>query len=202
MGITTIVFDLGGVIIDLDKGRCIESFKRLGYENIEEKLSNFRQTGEFLELEEGRIDVATWRQKVRTELNEGVTDQEIDTAFNDFLVGIPLKKLQMLRSLRKKYRVAMLSNTNALMFETKIPQLFKVEGLEMEEYFDIMFLSYKMNMSKPSSDIYTTMLQELNCNPSEVLFLDDGLANIDAAKALGINTMHIEPYTDFCNLID
>lgn len=194
----TIIFDLGGVIIDLDKSRCIEAFQKLGYDNVADMLGNYKQSGEFLALEEGKITAAEWRDIIREKIGHNHSDKEIDEAFNAFLVSIPQKKLQMLTELRKKYRVAMLSNTNAVMFEGRIPEMFlEVEGKPMEEYFDDIYVSYKMNMTKPSPEIFEAVAADMQISPEEALFIDDSASNISAASQLGFQTMLVEPYTDF-----
>lgn len=193
----TIIFDLGGVIIDLDKDRCIDAFKGIGYADVDTMLGNYKQEGEFLALEEGRMSAGEWRDFIRERIGGDVTDSQIDDAFNAFLVEIPACKLKMLRSLRGKYRIAMLSNTNPVMFEGRIRELFRGEGLEMEDYFDDIFVSYRMNMSKPSDDIFKEVAVRLGIEPGEALFVDDSEKNVEAASALGFKTMHVEPYTDF-----
>ncbi|MBR4962290.1 MAG: HAD family phosphatase [Muribaculaceae bacterium] len=194
---TTIIFDLGGVIINLKKQNCIDAFKALGYDSVDKMLSEYRQDGEFLALEEGRVSPEEWRNIVRQSISSPVMDEQIDDAFNAFLVDIPIEKLRMLRALKSKYRIAMLSNTNKVMFESKIPELFKIEGLTIEDYFDDFFLSYKMGMSKPSPEIFIKVAEELGIEPNEALFIDDSQANVDAAAKLGFQTMCVKPYTDF-----
>lgn len=195
--ISTIIFDLGGVIINLKKQNCIDAFKALGYENVEQMLGEYKQEGEFLALEEGRLTPEEWRNAVRKNIPAPVTDKEIDDAFNEFLIDIPVEKLRLLQTLKKRFRIVMLSNTNRIMFESKIPELFKIDGFTMEDYFDDMFLSYKMNMTKPSPEIFLYLANELGIEPEEALFLDDSAANVDAASKLGFNTICVEPYSDF-----
>ena len=194
---TTIIFDLGGVIINLKKQDCIDAFRALGYASVDKMLSEYRQDGEFLALEEGRVSPEEWRAIIRKNIAKPVTDQQIDDAFNAFLVDIPIEKLRMLRALKSRYRIAMLSNTNKVMFESKIPELFKIEGLTIEDYFDDFFLSYKMGMSKPSPEIFIKVAEGLGIEPCEALFIDDSQANVDAASKLGFQTLCVEPYTDF-----
>lgn len=197
-GYRTIIFDLGGVIIDLDKSRCIEAFRKLGYDNVDDMLGNYKQSGEFLALEEGRITAAEWRDIIRGKTGRNHSDKEIDDAFNAFLVAIPRPKLRMLAELRKKYRIAMLSNTNAVMFEGRIPEMFlEVEGKPMEEYFDDIYVSYRMNKTKPSPEIFEAVAADMQISPAEALFIDDSASNISAASQLGFQTLLVEPYTDF-----
>ena len=198
---TTIIFDLGGVLINLNRQNCLKAFRELSYDSIDMMLGEYRQKGVLLALEEGRISPEEWRESIRRCVSVPVTDKQIDDAFNAFLVDIPVEKLRMLRRLKEKYRVVMLSNTNKVMFESKIPELFKIDGLRMEDYFDKFFLSYEMGMSKPSPEIFIRVAKELGIEPQEALFVDDSLANIEAASKLGFQTMHVEPYTDFSDKI-
>lgn len=198
---TTIIFDLGGVLINLNRQNCLKAFRELNYDSIDMMLGEYRQKGVLLALEEGRISPEEWRESIRRCVSVPVTDKQIDDAFNAFLVDIPVEKLRMLRRLKEKYRVVMLSNTNKVMFESKIPELFKIDGLKMEDYFDKFFLSYEMGMSKPSPEIFIRVAKELGIEPQEALFIDDSLANIETASKLGFQTMHVEPYTDFSDKI-
>lgn len=193
----TIIFDLGGVIIDLDKERCIEAFKGIGYMDVDLLLGNYKQDGEFLALEEGKLSAGEWRNFIRGKIGRDIADELIDNAFNAFLVDIPIVKLRMLRRLRDKYRIVMLSNTNPVMFEGRIRELFRCDGWEMEDYFDDIFVSYRMGMSKPSRGIFTEVADRLGIMPEEAMFIDDSVKNIAMASDLGFNTMIVDPYTDF-----
>ena len=112
--ITTIIFDFGGVLINLDLDRCIKQFKSLGVQNFEENLSNFGQKGFFLQFEKGEIGVPEFCENVRKLAALPLTDQQIIDAWCLFLVDIPDYKIELLLELKKKYRLLLLSNTNPL----------------------------------------------------------------------------------------
>ena len=100
--IKNLLFDLGGVIMDLDRERCVRAFRKLGMENPDEFLGLYGQQGEFLRLEAGEIDAKEFHRRVRPLFRDpSVTDAEIDEAFNEFLIGIPVERLKALRELRK-----------------------------------------------------------------------------------------------------
>ncbi|MGL5317305.1 MAG: HAD family hydrolase [Bacteroidales bacterium] len=201
-GIETIVFDLGGVLINLDKQKCVAAFAALGYNEAEELLSNFRQSGLFLQLEEGLITPETFRDGIREASGKPLTDSEIDDALNQFLQDLPQKKLDLILALRKKYRVCMLSNTNKIMFDYIVPAYFESEGNTLSDYFDQVFLSYEMHVAKPDPQIFNMMIEEGNLTPERTLFIDDSVLNTDAAAALGFQVYTAEPYEDFCSYLE
>ena len=171
--IKTIIFDLGGVLMYLDKQKCIDAFEDLGFSDITEYLGEYEQKGMFMDLEDGTISATEFRDEVRKHIGEAITDQQIDEAFNRFLVGIPEQKLTLLRQLHKSYRLFMLSNTNPIMFESRIPELFRIQGLNIPDYFDKLYLSYQLGVTKPSPKIFEKIIADSGILPQETLFLDD-----------------------------
>lgn len=195
--VKTIIFDLGGVLLDLKKQACIDAFVALGYHNVRELLGEYAQKGVFLQLEEGLISAPEFRDIVRQNIGKPVSDADIDHALNQFLVDVPDYKLSMLLELRKKYQVFMLSNTNEIMFEGDIKKIFRKQGLEITDYFDRFFLSYEMKVAKPKPLIFENLIAESGINPVETLFLDDSQANLDAASKFGFKTYLARPKEDF-----
>lgn len=200
--IKNLLFDLGGVIMDIEKDNCVRSFERLGLRNASEYFGEFSQQGPFALLESGTIGPDAFHEALRPELPAGVTDAEIDAAFCDFLTGIPAHRLQALRELRKKYRIYMLSNTNPIMWGTKIKTEFEKEGKEREDYFDGIVTSFDAKAMKPARRIFDYAVETLGIEPSETLFIDDSQANLDAAAALGFHTALATPSSEFTDLIE
>ena len=133
-GIRNLLFDLGGVIIDLDQQRCVDALAALGDTQAANMLGLYGQQGEFMKLEAGEISAADFLAYMHRRIgHDGVSDRDIVDAINAFLVGIPVERLQLLRQLRNRYRVMMLSNTNPIMFDTKIADCFAQEGLTVEQ---------------------------------------------------------------------
>lgn len=198
--IKNLLFDLGGVIMDIRRQNCEDAFRALGMADIGDFLGDYGQTGPFAALEEGAIEPPQFRDELRRHIPHPVTDDEIDTAFNRFLIGIPLKRLEMLRELRRRYRVYMLSNTNPIMWNSKIADEFRKEGLTREDYFDGMVTSFEAKCYKPDPAIFRYAERHLHINPAETLFFDDSRANVDAAIALGFKGAHVAPGTEFYQL--
>lgn len=200
--IKTIIFDLGGVLMDLDKQRCIKAFEDLGFSDIHEYLGNYAQKGMFMDLEEGTISPQEFRDKIREHIGKEVTDDQIDKAFNSFLVGIPEYKLNLLDKLHKKYQIFMLSNTNPIMIESRISALFRIQGRDMSYYFDKLYLSYQVGATKPSPIIFEKIITDSGILPQESLFLDDSSRNIETARNLGFQTHLVTPQDNFSFISD
>lgn len=195
--IKNIVFDMGGVLIDLDWSACVSSFESCGFPQAREMLDPYLQKGIFMQLERGTVEEVEFYQYIKDHAEVSITDEQIDACLNNFLVGLPTYKLEMLRKLKESYNIYMLSNTNSIMVKHIDSTMFTQEGLTWESYFDRRFLSFEMQLLKPYDDIYRVMLEEGEMNPAETLFLDDAPANIETAKRLGIETYFVKPMEDY-----
>lgn len=199
--IKNLLFDLGGVIMDIRRKNCEAAFRRLGMNDIDRFLGDYGQKGPFLKLEEGKITEEEFREEVRRHIPEDVDDAAIDNAFNQFLVGIPLRRLQELRKLRERFGIYLLSNTNSIMWNSRIAEEFRQEGLQLHDYFDGTVTSFEEKCIKPDAEIFERVVSKLGIQPEETLFFDDSQANVDAAAALGFNIMHVAPGKEFYDLI-
>ena len=200
--ISTIIFDFGGVLINLDLDQCILNLKKLGLENVEQYLSNFGQKDFFLQFEKGQIGTEKFREEIRKLTTTTITDGEIDTAWCSFLCDIPTEKLEILLELKKKYRILMLSNTNPLHIEVSAAAEFEKSGKKITDYFDKCYLSYEMNMAKPDAEIFHALLESEQVLPSQCLFLDDGPKNIEQAQNMGFQTYFVSKNEDLGFLLN
>ena len=191
-GIKNIFFDLGGVLISLNKERCVNEFRKLGVQEIEEQIWRSFKSGLFLRLEEGTITPDGFRNEIRQMTDKQLTNNEIDAAWNSFLVDIPHSKLELLLKLRKHYRVFMLSNTNKIHFDYMKSHDFSVKaGFSIDDYFEKCYLSYELHLSKPGKEIFEAAIEDSGILPQESLFLDDNQQNIECARELGFHTYFV-----------
>ena len=200
--ITTLIFDLGGVLINLDLPQCIQKFKELGLENFEQHLSLFGQKGFFLQFEKGQISVAEFREEVRKICPNPLTDAQIDAAWCSFLCDIPNYKMEMLLELKKKFRLLLLSNTNQLHIEVSTAGEFARIGKKITDIFDKCYYSYAMHMAKPDAEIFEAVLADAGVTSGECLFLDDGPKNINQASQLGIQSYLVDINEDLSFLLN
>ncbi|MBQ8773308.1 MAG: HAD family phosphatase [Muribaculaceae bacterium] len=200
--IRNLLFDLGGVIMDIKRKNCEAAFRQLGMDCIGDFLGDYGQKGPFLKLEEGAIDETTFRQQIRKYIPHDVTDDEIDHAFCQFLVGIPTERLIALRKLRSKYNLYVLSNTNSIMWNSRIAEEFRKEGLTVDDYFDGIVTSFEAKCVKPDIRIFNIVAEQCNIKPEDTIFFDDSLSNVQAAASLGFKTIHVAPGKEFYDLIN
>lgn len=187
------MFDLGGVVINLDRKKCMDSFRQLGLDNLEELIGTSAQKGLFLQLEKGMISASEFRHGLREMAGKALTDKQIDAAWNSMLVDIPRYKLDALLALRERYMVYLLSNTNVIHWDWMCANAFSYKGFGVRNYFEEVYLSFKMKLVKPDTKIFEALLEQSGIIPKETLFLDDSKANCEAAAALGISTYLCKP---------
>lgn len=202
--IRNILFDLGGVIMDIRRSDCIEAFRKLGMAHPEQFLGEYVQSGPFMGIENGSVTPAQFRAEMRSHLRDGITDDEIDRAFEAFLVGIPEHRLDALKQLRRKgYKICLLSNTNPIMWDGKISEEFRKGGESgPEAYFDGMVRSYEAKVMKPDPRIFHIAAKTCGIEPSETIFIDDSQTNLDAASREGFATLLVAPGQEFTTLLE
>lgn len=201
--VKNIVFDLGGVIIPLNRVACIRAFDEIvGYKEFARMLNAYRQIGFFDSFETGRISARKFRQIIRansSHIKDGkariVTDRQIDYSLNRYLGDIPQDKIETLLFYRDGYRLFLLSNTNPIGM-SYAKKLFMDKGYKVTELFEELFLSYKMGVAKPSKEIYDRMIRKTGIAPQETLFIDDSPANIETAASMGFQVILYNPKDD------
>ena len=163
--IKNIVFDLGGVLVDLDFKNAINGLQQAGFANVKEQLQTFDQEGIFKKFELGEIDSDQFRTAIRENSTVTLTDEEVDTLWNSMLLEVPRKKLELILDLRSKYMVYLLSNTNAIHWDYVCKNAFNYRGFRVNDYFEETFLSYEMHLAKPDKAIFEKVLHEANLLP-------------------------------------
>ena len=190
--ISTIIFDLGGVVLDLDVDLSATAFAELSGLSKEEIYRKFLDEDWSSTFEKGAIDAAAFRHNLCKSLDTELSDRQIDKAWNAMLVAIPLSRLQLVDDLRNKYQTFVLSNTNAIHIETFKNMVVKTtSGGSITDYFDKVYYSNELGMRKPDSEIFSYVIDLNNLIPEETLFIDDMEENVIAAQALGIKTVHL-----------
>lgn len=198
--ITNIVFDWGGVIIDIDYHATINAFNKLGLKDFKAFYSQKTQNDFFIQFEIGKVTSEQLRDYIRKELNKELSDEEINDAWCAMLLDIPGSRIETLKKLKSNYRMLLLSNTNQLHEELILPRLNKELGFDFLSLFDNYYLSHHVGMRKPNADIYEHVLSDDGLRASETLFIDDTEMNIDAAASLDIYSCYLQPGSDIVEL--
>ena len=197
-----LLFDLGGVITDIRRENCVHAFEELGLKDANSYFGDYAQTGIFMGVEDGSIDVHGFHKALHALLPQKVTDAQIDEAFQKFITGIPVHRLRALESLRAAgHRIYLLSNTNPIMWDGILAAEFRKDGHDRDYYFDGMVTSFEAKCAKPDPEIFRYTCRKLGIRPEETVFFDDSTANTDAAAALGFRTVHVPEGAEFMDLV-
>jgi glucose-1-phosphatase len=193
-GIEAIVFDLGGVIIELDFQRSFDQFAALSGKSIEEVQYGLISSGLLLTYEKGLCSDLEFFEEVKHTFGIKASYAEIEAAFIALLLHIPVERIDLIRRLAKHYRLFLLSNTNAIHYKAVNKILYRDTSCEdLSHLFETVFLSYEMALAKPGKEIYQEVIRQAKLNPSMTLFLDDNASNLEGASALGIQTALVSP---------
>lgn len=195
--IKNIIFDLGGVIIDIDYQATTKAFEKLGIDDFNTRYSQLNQTALFDDFEKGIISSQHFINKLMDIVPKGVTPNQIVSAWNAMLGKIPAQKIQLLNHVRSTHRIFMLSNTNALHLPVVNKFWRDITPLEMRDLFEQVYLSFEIGMRKPNKEIFEWVCKENNLNPENTLFIDDSPQHIEGAKSAGLKTHFYENEQEF-----
>lgn len=191
-GIKNIIFDLGGVILNIDYQATYKAFSDLGVADFTSLYSQFKGNKLFDDLETGRVSTEEFLTAMLQHTPEGTTVQQIIDAWNAMLLDFPLRRLQLLQQLRQHYNLYLLSNTNAIHLAAFNKILEDSRGIpSLAEFFDKTYYSHLIGYRKPDKESYQLVLDENGLKPEETLFIDDTLLNIEGATAVGVQTIHL-----------
>jgi len=192
-GIRNIIFDLGGVLLNIDPKKTIEAFGQLGMEQLIGEKGLTYDHDVFYLMEQGKITQEEFRNGVRELLTGEVTDDQIDTAWTAMLLDFPKVRVELVQKLRNEFNIYLFSNTNAI-HVLKYQDIFrKQHGFEVSSLFEKDFHSNEIGFRKPSSDSFQEIIRLSGINPEESLFVDDSLLNVEGAIACGLKGYWLEP---------
>ena len=180
-----IVFDLGGVLIDLDFDRCVRAFREvLGYERITELLDLSHQKGIYGDMEAGLITADEFRAEVLRESRPGCVPSDVDRAMAGLLTGMDPAKVPLLKRLAERFPLYGLTNNNEISVQ-RMHDIYEENGLDWQRVFRKEFISCRMKLMKPSREIFDAAAVDIGLPPEEILFIDDSQRNVDGALAAG-----------------
>ncbi len=188
-----IIFDLGGVLLNLDYNKTIIEFQKLGKKNFDDLYTQAKQTRVFDQFETGKINANEFRTHLKGLFDKSVSYEAIDFAWNAMLLDFPKERIALLKNLRKKHQLFLFSNTNAIhytAFRKIIKEAYGNANL-LESLFDKTYYSHLIHQRKPNSSAFEYILKEQNLRPDEILFIDDSIQHIQGAQSLGIETIHL-----------
>lgn len=187
--IKNIIFDFGGVLINLDYQRTISAFDQLGFD-MNRHFNRMAQSALFDRLETGKLDEPGFYQELRKLCENSCSDEELNAAWNAMILDLPMNRYAMLQQLNKRYRIFLLSNTNIIHARYFLHYIDGLMGREnWHNTFEKVYYSHELGLRKPDAEIYKWVLDDAGLNAHETIFLDDNAANVLAAESLGIRTV-------------
>ena len=190
--IDNIIFDLGGVILEIDLDMIKKGFMSLGFNDLESSFETFKHNQIFEKFERGQIEPQVMRNEIRKASPNPFSDKEFDKVWNSVIINYPKENIQLLKDLHGKYTTFLLSNTNEIHYDFYTKMLSQEFGIEkLDLLFNKAYYSHTSGMRKPNPKFFELVLNENSLKPETTLFIDDFEENIEAAKLLGIKTIHL-----------
>ncbi|MDR0363874.1 MAG: HAD family phosphatase [Bacteroidales bacterium] len=185
-----IIFDFGGVIINIDYHRIAKAFSLLGIKNFNEIFSQAAQSDLIDRLELGAISPKDFRNEIRRLARQELSDETIDRSMNAILLDLPAERIELLQNLKKHYRLFLFSNTNKINYDCYYNSLKERYGFDLfKELFEKAYFSHETGMRKPDPDSFRFILNDSRLLSSETLFIDDSQQHIAGAQQAGLQTI-------------
>ncbi len=188
-----IIFDLGGVILDIDYNLTRAAFEKLVVPNFDDMYSQSTADKLFQKLETGKISEENFYQEINKRTALQLSTIEINTAWNAMLLNFREASLVFLDEVRPKYKIFLLSNTNHIHLKKFTEIYHETKRVKpFDDYFDKAYFSCDIGLRKPDANCYEWVLKEQNLIPERTIFIDDSVQNVEAAKALGMQGIVLE----------
>ena len=191
--IQNIIFDLGGVLLNIDFNLSEKAFEQLGVENFKAFFNQFHSNELFTKLETG-MDVDLFYDEFRSTTSTTLSNDQIKDAWNALLLNFRNESINALPGLRNKYKLYVLSNTNEIHLQ-EFQKRFTIEMnlSSFDDLFDAAYYSHHIGFRKPNADAFQFVLEKHQLIAEETLFIDDSINNIETAQQLGLQTIHLLP---------
>ena len=198
--IKNILFDLGGVILDIDVQATLKRFYDLEFPPELLQYPHNMTTDLFFRFETGRIGVPEFRDEIRKISGMDISDSDLDEAWNAMIVRIPEERTILIKKLSERYKLYMLSNTSPLHVEVFEEMYRNASGMKLQDVFKRIYYSHEIGYHKPDREAWEFVIDDAAIIPEETLFLDDSIHNIKASQELGFRAIHIHEKTSLTDL--
>lgn len=201
--IKNIIFDLGGVLLNIDFVLTQKAFSDLGIKNVSEIFGQHQQLGFFDRLDRGEISDAEFYTQIKQLLPKGVSHEQIRNAWNIMLFDFPKERFNLLLNLKNNYRLFLMSNTNSIHFQeyqSIIKNTYNISGLN--DLFEKAYYSFQLGKRKPEASFFQLILEENKIKAEESLFIDDTFSNIEAAEKEGIHGFFLQTGIELTTLFE
>lgn len=192
--VKNIIFDFGNIFISIHFSKTKEAFEKLGIRNYDQFFSQHHASPLFEDLEVGRISPEQFYEGFRSLIGTPISNEQIKEAWNAMLGDYWLEKLDWLDTIKSKYRLFLFSNTNKIHYDFFVPEYARLTGgKNLNDHFVKAYYSHELGLRKPYPESYEAILKEQGLLAAETVFVDDTIGNIEGAKAVGLQTIHLPP---------
>lgn len=198
--IKNILFDLGGVILDINVQATLKRFYELGFPAELMQYPHSMTTDLFFKYETGKIDTDRFRNEIRKKTGIQISDEAFDEAWNAMLVRVPEERTALLKVLANRYQLYMLSNTSELHVPVFEKMYQEAGSISMHDAFTKIYYSFEIGYHKPDPEAWEYVIKDSGIRPGETLFIDDNIHNIKASQELGFQAIHIHERTNLMEL--
>lgn len=199
--ISYIIFDLGGVIIDLDMDASYRAFAEISSKPFDQVKTLAAEADFFKKYEKGEIDDPTFRAHLREELEFTGAEELLDEAWNAMLGPITKERFNKLEVLANDFDLFVMSNTNEI-HARRFLNIAKYTSPNkgFHDYFKGVYFSQEVGARKPEPQAWQVILNDHQLDASKGLFIDDNASNIEAAEKLGLKVYHNQNVNDWLKL--
>ncbi len=190
--IKNIIFDLGGVVLDIDEGIIVKELEKMDI-SVKELFHSEEFNDVMSKFDTGIYTAPTFRKRMKALIGqEKMTDQRFDAIWNSMILDIPRERIEAIEKVKKHYKIFLMSNSNVIHYDLYVRDLQLRFGYnEFDELFNKSYFSFAEHLEKPDPHFFELILDHEGLLPEETLFIDDTEANVKVAQSLGIHTYHI-----------
>lgn len=192
--IKNIIYDFGGVLLNLDFKRSFDAFEKLGYSDFDQMFAQHNADDLFQKLETGKISNEDFYTQLAAIAPQPVTHVQLKDAWNAMLVNYRINSLKFLITLKNNYNLFLLSNTNAIHYDHFSQMLRGETGYQkLENFFSKAWFSHEIKRRKPDVATFEFVLNDAGLEAAETLFIDDSHSNLPNAESIDIKTHLLKP---------
>jgi len=191
--VKNIIFDLGGVIMDIDVKQTLHAFTKLGIKNVENYFGHGFAASFFSDHEAGRLSDEDFLKEIKKLITGEASDEDVINAWNALLMRFPPERINLLKELKSRYRIFLFSNTNAIHYD-KFSEIYRdTFSGELEDLFEKAYFSHSLGHRKPDPTGFELIIEENKLDPKKTLFVDDAFINVEGAIKTGLKGLYLPP---------
>lgn len=203
MPVKNIIFDLGGVLLNIDYMLTQKAFEDLGVQDAGGVYSQAAQRTLFDDFETGRINTVNFLEGLKEFCPNGVSSAQLQEAWNAMLLDFPAHRLTLLHRMKERYRIFLLSNTNAIHFEGFNRIILEQHGIDnFASLFHKAYYSHELGMRKPDAEIFEWVLKDQGLAKEETVFIDDSIQHVEGAQTTGLKALFKDAGRDVTEVLD